>query len=62
MMIHTGVSGNDFWTLGMGTGMANSIPKFQEREWELKFHFGNGSGKYIPDFREREWDVVIPGK
>ena len=28
----TGVSGNDFWTLGTGTGIAQPIPKFWERE------------------------------
>ena len=28
------VSRNDFWTSGMGTGMANSIPEFREREWK----------------------------
>ena len=30
------MSGNDFWTSGTGTGMANSIPKFRERECKWK--------------------------
>ena len=65
-----------FGHLGTGTGMAQPIPKFWEREWEWKISFptfGNGNGKIpfpifgnwngnsIPAFREREWDVVIPG-
>ena len=43
----TGVSRNDFWTSGTGTGMANSIPIFWEREskWKIPFPiFGNGNG------------------
>ena len=30
----SGVSGNDFWTLGTGMGIAQPIPKFWERERE----------------------------
>jgi hypothetical protein len=48
--IVTGVTGNDFWTSGMGTEMVYSIPKFGEWERKWKFH---------SQFREREWDVVI---
>ena len=41
------MSGNDFWTLGTGTGIAQPIPKFweREREWKIAFPtFGNGNG------------------
>ena len=40
-----GVSGNDFWTLGTRTRIAQPIPKFWERERKIAFPtFGNGNG------------------
>ena len=69
-----GGSGNDFWT--SGTGTANSIPKFWEREFKKKISFlifgnykfhseiGNGNGieNSIPNFQEQEckWKIPFP--
>ena len=42
-----GWAGITFWTLGTGTGIAQNIPKFWEREWEWKItfpNFGNWNG------------------
>ena len=40
-----GVSGNGFLTLGTGTGIAQPILKFWEREGKIAFPtFGNGNG------------------
>ena len=55
-----GWAGMTFWTLG--TGIAQPIPKFWEREWEWKLHsqflgMGTGMRNRIPDIWEREWDL-----
>ena len=42
-----GVSGNDFWTLEMGTGIAQPIPKF--------LGMGTGMKNSFHNFWEREW-------
>ena len=70
-----GLAGMTFGHLGMGTGMAQPIPKLWEREqeWKISFptfgnrngkipfpSFGNGNWNSILAFREREWDIVIP--
>ena len=69
--VKPGVGGNDFWTLGTGTGMTNSILKFRERECEWKIPFPisfpfSGTGMQmensIPDFREREFGTGIGGR
>ena len=57
-----GVSGNDFWGFGTGTGIENSIPKVREREgnWKSPFpKFANGKGMKKRHSRNlgtgREW-------
>ena len=72
-MMGAGVSGNDFWTLGTGTGMANSIPifgngnangKFLGIPRKIPFPF-SGTGmpvaNSIPDLRDGNWWPVFPG-
>ena len=44
----SGVSGNDFWTLGTGTGIAEHIPKYWEWEWKIANYMLNSrSRKHI---------------
>ena len=49
----SGVSGNDFWTLGTGTGIAEHIPKYWEWEWKIANYMLNSRSRKHLFFEHR---------